>query len=110
MSKRLKPVIELGEGIYVWEMPGGQWVQDTDGNVMHIPSKYGDLSRIAKLADAARYFGVEEGKPVFIDGGRAVSHNEYEYQQERAAQGLLADPYDIGALMDEVRAKNAGNK
>ena len=106
MSK-LKPVISLGEGIYVWEMPDGTWVQDTDGNVMHIASRYGDLSRMAKLADAARYFGVEEGKPIFIDGGRAVSGSEYDEQRERAAAGLLADPYDVGALIDEVNYKKA---
>ena len=105
--RKLKPVVSVGEGIYVWRMPNGKWVQDTDGNVMHIPSKYGDLSRMAKLADAARYFGIEDGGPQFIDGGHAVTDSEYEYQNERAAAGLLADPYDVGALIDEVKYKKA---
>lgn len=106
--RKLKPVVSVGEGIYVWEMSDGTWVQDTDGNIMHIASRYGDLSRMSKLRDAARYFGVEEGgRPIFIDGGHKVSDSEYDHQRERAAAGLLADPYDVGALIDEVKYKRA---
>ena len=44
--RNLTPVIDNELGIYVWQMPNGEYIEDGDGNFMHIPSRYGDLKRI----------------------------------------------------------------
>lgn len=109
MSRKLKPVSDVKLGLYLWQMENGQYVGDEDGNFMCIASEEGDLNRMKLLSDAARYYGVYEGgRPVFRPGGRMVSDSEYEDQQSRAAEGLLPDPYDVGALADEIRASEAG--
>ena len=101
----LKQVVDVDLGIYVWKMPNGQYVGDEDGNIMHIPSRIGDITKMKALADAARYYGVGEGRAVFIPGGRAVTDSEYEDQAARAKEGLTPDPYDVGALKDELAAR-----
>lgn len=106
MSK-LRPVVDNNLGLYVWQMPNGQYVGDDDGNIMHIPSEIGDIRKMGALRDAARYYGITEGRPVFLPGERAISDAEYEDQVARAKAGLLPDPYDVGALRDELRARNA---
>lgn len=106
MSK-LKPVVDVKLGLYLWQMPNGQFVGDEDGNFMCIASEYGDIKKINALSEAAKHYGVfEGGKPVFRPGGRMVSDSEYEDQVARAAEGLLPDPYDLAALTDEARAKH----
>lgn len=106
MSK-LKPVVDVKLGLYLWQMSNGQFVGDEDGNFMCIPSEYGDIRRINAITEAAKHYGVYEGgRPVFKPGGRMVSDSEYEDQMARASDGLLPDPYDFGALSDELRAKN----
>lgn len=106
--RNLTPVIDNELGIYVWQMPNGEYIEDGDGNFMHIPSRYGDLKRISALRDAARYWGVEKGgKAVFLSGARAVTSDEFDDQNARAAQGLLPDPYDVGANLDSLKYKKA---
>lgn len=95
-------------GIYVWEMPDGRWIGDDDGNFLSITSTKGNRSRIAALADAVRHYGINEGKPKFLSGRRKIDDEEYEYQQQRLAWGLVPDPLDIGNYKDEMKNLRGG--
>lgn len=93
---------EVNWGLYVWEMPDGRWIGDDEGNFLNIPSTEGDLSRIKKLSDAVRSYGIHSGRPKFLAGHRQVTDEEYERQQDRMRLGLLPDEYDIPALIEEM--------
>lgn len=90
-------------GVYLWEMPDGAFVADEDRNFLNIPSQYGDESRIQKLAAAARSLGITEGHAVFFPGHRRVTDEEYEEQKQRLKSGLIADPYDLPALIEDAK-------
>lgn len=100
-----KPVEESKYGVYVWRMPDGRFVSDGDGNFLNIPSEKFDLSKMKALREAVNYYGITEGEAVFLSGRRRVTDSEYEEQQERMVNGLTPDPYDAGALADELRYK-----
>lgn len=91
----IRSVEETNLGIYVWEMPDGSYVGDGEGHFMMIPARKGDLGRIAKLRDAAKYYGVEEGRPVFLSNRRPVTDEEYEQQKARLELGLDPDPMSL---------------
>jgi hypothetical protein len=95
-------VIEEAEyGIYVWEMPNGQWVGDDDGNFLSIAAMRNDRSRIEEISKAVRYYGINDGKPVFLSGHRKIDDEEFATQQQRQMFGLIPDEYDIPALVSE---------
>lgn len=103
-------VEEYSYGMYVWVTPEGWVVQDDDANVMNVFCMKGDRVMIAKLAEAAAYYGFPEGKPVWWSGRRRIDDEEFEHQIERERMGLVPDPFDIAAIKDEERAlKNRGN-
>lgn len=89
-------------GLYCWGMPDGKLVADGEGNWLNIPSEKGDRKKIAVLTEAARYFGVVVGQPVFMPGRRRVTDEELAEQSARLAMGLTPDIYDAGALLDEL--------
>ena len=102
-GRKTKVVEETNIGMYVWEMPDGKWVGDDEGHFMHIVSMRGDERRIAQLTDAARGYGIQEGKPVFLSGHRPVTDEEYEEQRQRLALGLTPDPDDIPSLVSRYK-------
>lgn len=97
----MRVVDEAAYGVYVWEMPDGKLVGDDEGNWLCINSMKGDLKRINELTEAARHHGIMLGKPLFLAGNRKVSDEEYEYQKQRQAFGLIPDENDIPALVSE---------
>ncbi len=97
----IQTVDEAAYGVYVWEMPNGQWVGDDEGNFLSIASMKGDLKRINELTEAARHYGIMVGKPLFLSGNRKISDEEFEYQKQRQAFGLIPDEHDIPALVSE---------
>lgn len=99
--KNVRSVEEASYGVYVWEMPDGRYVADDDGNFLSISSLKGNKDMIKKLTEAARYYGINEGKPHFLPGHRKISDEEYEEQSARQKAGLVPDINDIGALRDE---------
>lgn len=101
--KGISAVDDVPFGVYVWRMPDGSIAGDDDGNWMNIPAKKGDQTRINKLREAARYYGIETGGPVFMSGNRRVTDEEFEEQKMRASWGLIPDPEDIGNSIDELR-------
>lgn len=92
-------------GVYVWEMPNGSYIMDQERNFLNIPSEYGDRKRIAKLREAAKSFGITEGRPIFFPGHRQVNDEEYEIQRERMRLGLVPDTEDVGSLIEDLRTR-----
>lgn len=84
-------------------MPDGSWVADEDRNFLNIASKKGDQKRIAELTAAARSFGINEGKAVFLSGHTQVSDEEFQSQKERLAAGYVPDPYDLPSLIEDMK-------
>ena len=58
---------------------------------------------IKKLKDVANHYGLEEGKPIFFAGHRAVTDEELEEQTKRLELGLVPDEQDLPAMMDYIK-------
>ncbi len=104
--KKLGSKIKTGEtrlGVYVWEMPDGRWIGDDENNFLSIASMNGDLSRIELLAKAVRSYGIEEGKPKFLEGSRQIDDEEFQRQKTRLALGLVPDELESGVYKDEMK-------
>jgi hypothetical protein len=85
-------------GLYVYKKSNGKWFTDEDGNVLNIESTRGDIAQIAKLKDAAKYYGDDgEGEAIFVPGLTRVSEEEYSEQLDRMKQGLIPSLNDLGA-------------
>ena len=99
-------VEEVPWGMYVWECADGEVLGDDDGNVMNVfvwEKKDRPAGRQA-IREAAKYWGHAEGQPVWWSGVRPIDDEQLAYQTQRAAQGLVPDPLDIGAITDEMKA------
>lgn len=101
-KSKISVVSQTDIGLYIWQMPDGRFVTDEDKNLMNIPAIRGDLAAIKKITDAAKYYGLEEGQPFFLEGSRRATDEELEEQKERLRQGLVPDPYDIGVYKDAL--------
>lgn len=85
-------------GLYVYKKSNGRWFTDDDGNVLNIPSMKGDISQIAKLKQAAVYYGDPgDGQAVFVPGLTRISEEEYTEQLDRMKNGLIPSMNDLGA-------------
>lgn len=105
-SKRSFVSDGINWGLYVWQMPDGKTLGDNDGNVLNVPAARGDLLQISKLSRYVKeVLGINSGEAVFYEGTRRVSDEEHDDQMARLIDGYTPDPYDIGALRDEARAK-----
>lgn len=102
-KKNTSVVEETNIGIYVWEMSDGSWVADEDGNFMLIRGRRGDVMLIGKITDAARSYGITEGRPVFLAGHRPVSEEEYQEQRARLHMGLVPDTKDYHSQLDDLK-------
>lgn len=92
-------------GIYVWLLPEDRGIfKDDDGNVLNIPSEYGDISKMAEIRKAAAHFGEPDGQAVFIPGIGRVTEEEYQEDKYRTENGLLSYG-DTGAWVDAKRAR-----
>jgi hypothetical protein len=85
-------------GLYVYKKANGKWFTDGTGSVLNIPSMKGDIGQIAKLKDAAKYFGDPgDGTCVFVPGLTRITEEEYSEQKQRLAEGLIPSLNDLGA-------------
>jgi len=99
---KITPIEESSFGVYVWQLPSGEVLGDTDGNILNIPSEKYDLSKIAIIRKSAAYYGYPEGEARFLSGRRRVTEEEYQEQKGRMAEGKTPDIYDAPALLDEL--------
>jgi len=100
---RIKQISETNLGIYVWKLNTGEFLADEDFNILSISAKRGDLIAMNKIASVAKNLGYGDGQPVFAEGYRKITDEEFEEQIDRMTQGLIPDPLDIGNFNDEVR-------
>jgi hypothetical protein len=100
---KITPVDEVNWGLYAWQMPDGSIVMDEEGAYLSIPSMKGDIRQIKKLKDVAHHYGLEEGKPIFFAGHRAVTDEELEEQRQRLELGLVPDTQDLPGMMDYIK-------
>ena len=104
-TKGVRAVEEVPYGIYVWRCSDGEVLGDGDGNIMNIFCIKGDRDAIRKITEAAKYYGFTEGEPEWWSGQRPVSDEEFQEQITRQKLGLVPDPLDHGAIMDELRGR-----
>jgi hypothetical protein len=104
VNRRVTQVEEVNYGLYLWKMPDGL-VCDEDGNYLNIASMKGDIRKINKLKEAAKHYGLEEGKPVWFAGNRQVTDEEYEEQKNRLIWGLIPDELDVPAIKEDLDEK-----
>jgi hypothetical protein len=85
-------------GLYVYKKSDGKWFTDGEGSVLNIESVRGDIAQIAKLKNAAKYYGDDgEGEAIFIPGLTRISEEEHSEQLDRMKQGLIPSMNDLGA-------------
>lgn len=99
----MKAVRDNDYGLYLWKLPNGKYLQNNEGEFLCLPSRYGDIKNMNQIGKDAKMYGYPEGRAEFIAGGRQVSHSEHDDQMERMLDGRLPDPFDVGALKDEIR-------
>ncbi len=86
-------------GLYVYKRSNGKWFTDGTGSVLNIESMKGDITQIAKLREAAIYYGDEgDGDCIFVPGLTRISEEEYSEQKQRMAEGLIPSLNDLGAV------------
>lgn len=111
MSKQKKPIIgnvrrkviekNYDWGLYVYKKANGKWFTDGQENVLNIPARRGDISKISELKKAAMYYGDEgDGQCVFVPGLSRVSEEQYSEMKDRMKQGLIPNVNDLGAVYD----------
>lgn len=100
---KITPIDEVNWGLYMWQMPDESLVMDDEGGYLCIPSIKGDIKQIKKLKDAAKHYGLSEGKPIFFAGHRQITDEELEEQKRRSSIGLVPDTQDMPAMMEYVK-------
>ena len=90
-------------GVYVWKLPDGNILGDTNKNIMNIPATRHDLAAISAITQAARHYGFPEGEAYFMGGQRRVTDEEYSEQVDRMKQGYIPSETDIGAWADAAK-------
>lgn len=98
------------DGVYVWKLPSGEIVGDSNGNVMNIPATKYDIEAINKITKAAAHYGFHEGKAEFLAGTRRVSEMEHSEQLSRMKEGYIPSETDIGAWMDAEKGLKANGE
>ena len=64
MKKPKVTVVEEnpGWGLYAWRKENGQLFMDDDHNLLNIPSRYGDITKMEQISKAAAHYGEPEGE------------------------------------------------
>lgn len=65
-------------GVYVWKLPNGLPFTDDNGNMLNIPSRYGDITKMAELAKVAAHYGQPDGTPEFMESHRCTDEELME--------------------------------
>jgi len=102
---KVQQVEEVSYGLYLWQMPNGSVVTDEEGNYLNVAAMKGDVRKINALRQAAKSYGLEEGKPVWFSGHRQISDEEYYQQKERLDWGLIPDELDVPAIKEDLVEK-----
>jgi hypothetical protein len=86
-------------GLYMWQFPDGSYLSDGEGNYLNLPGMRHDIAKMNSVQQTANYYGITEGKVVFMPGQTRVTDMEYEEDMQRFLEGNT--PYgDFGAFAD----------
>ena len=104
-KKVKKPTMKIvprkyGWGVYLWKLPSGKFFKDDEGNYLNVPAMKDDISAIAKIREAAKYYGEPVGQPVFQSGVSRVTDEQYAEQLQRLKDGKIPSLDDIDAIAD----------
>lgn len=108
-NHKLSVVQETQYGVYVWITADNKIVVNENGDYLSVAAKENDLIKMSAIAKAAKYWGIEGGRPLFLPGRRKITDEEYEEQKARLKAGLTPDPYDAPALRDEIRDRRTNS-
>lgn len=98
-------------GLYVYKKSNGKWFTDGNGNVLNIESMRNDITKIAELKAAAKYYGDEgDGEAVFVPGLTRINDEEYSEQMDRMKAGLIPSMNDLGAWHAAQQTLNKAGK
>jgi hypothetical protein len=98
-------------GLYVYKKSNGKWFTDGSGNVLNIESMRNDLTKIAELKAAAKYYGDEgDGEAVFVPGLTRITEEEHSEQLDRMKSGLIPSMNDLGAWHAAQQTLNKSGK
>jgi len=100
-----RQVDEVPYGTYVYRCVDGEYLGDDEGRMMCIFGFKNDKEKIKKMVEAAKHYGFTDGSVEFWSGHRPVTDEEYAEQEMRQKLGLIPDPLDYGAHMDELKSK-----
>lgn len=90
-------------GVYIWEINGKPLVNENYDYLL-APARRGDMLAVKRLTEfVQKEYGIFEGGPVFKEGVRPISENEWEDQMARMHAGETPDPYDLGSLIDTYK-------
>lgn len=87
MGLRKSKIRESDIGVYVWQLPNGNILADTDGNILNVPSEFGNLSKMVELQVAAKHYGYPDGKAVFEEVHRCTEQEYQDQMQELIERG-----------------------
>lgn len=82
MDMKKTKVRESDVGVYIWELPNGNILANTEGEILNVPSVFGDLSKMVELQVAAKHYGYPEGRAVFEEVHRCTDQ-EYQDQMQQ---------------------------
>ena len=88
---KMKRVRESDIGVYIWKLPNGNILANTDGEILNIPSEHGDITKMAELQRAATHFGYPDGQAVFEEVHRCTEQEYQDQMQELIENGTT--PY-----------------
>lgn len=112
---RRQVIAETNLGVYVWVTEDGRIVADSEGRQLSVPSERGDVKKISALRNVAYGWledvGLEKnGRAVFLPGHRQITDDEYEEQLARQKFGLVPDPFDVGAMTEQLEQEKKFGK
>lgn len=92
---QIRPVEEFNWGVYVAKSHD-RYIKDTDENYLCIASRRNDTSKIKKLVQTAKSYGLDGISVEFRGGASQISEEEYQYQKAAMESGLVLPEYDPG--------------
>jgi hypothetical protein len=101
--KRSRVSDNIGVGLYTWQMPDGNILGDSAGNVLSVAGRVGDIRAQARLKEyVEKELGIFEGKPKFLDGAIKLTEGEHDLQMEQMLDGYVPE-FDLGSLKDDIK-------
>jgi hypothetical protein len=101
-KSKVSRVNEVAWGVYVWKLPNGSYLGDTNGDYLSVFCMKADLLQLAFLRREAEACGAIGGKPLFMPGAEKATQSQWEDQVARMSEGLIANPNDPGNWSDNV--------